>query len=412
MTQTQTHFHTGPQDYPILDWSNYRVRATAHDSSVWPPASGDIKSILIIKLDGYGDYMLHTPFYAHLRKFYPQAQITLLCNKINLVLAEPNPAFDHVLAPPFEPGYDQSQSFLYAMELQAHAAASFDLIIVPRWTEDWHHAGVIAQTLDATYRLSFAGDTLPYKAQNFPQHDDFFTHVIDDKRPIHEVWRGMQVLHALGMPMPPVEEIKQEFHFMLDDEVKIQNILFEKNHPRPWFVFGIGGSGDFKRWPAQHFSELAQKLHAQHGGTVFIIGYGKKDESVAAIISAQNPAAQNYVGKLSARENGVLIRTCDIIISNDSFAIHAAATVGTPVVEVVGHPADGDPESEYLPWRFGPWGIPFAWVHPLSCHTATHKSEDFREDQKCIADVPPDDILATVTEGLRRWPSKSRCLDL
>jgi len=409
---TETFYHNSPADYPVLDWSDYRVRAIAPDARAWPPAPWDIKTILVIKLDAYGDYLLHTPFYAHLRKFYPHATITLLCNKANLTLAEHNPAFNHIITPPYEPGYDQGQSFLYAMELQSHAAAPFDLIIVPRWTEDWHHAGVIAQTLDAPYRLSYGGDAVPYKAQHFLQHDDFFTHVIDDKRPTHEVWRGMQVLHALGMVMPRAEDIKQEFHFTPEDENKAQTILSAQDFPRPWFAFGIGASGDFKRWPAKHFAELAQKIQLKLGGTIFILGHGKKDDETAGIIIAAQPTAQNLVGQLSPRESGALIRACDIMITNDSFALHAAATVGTPAVEVVGHPADGNPESEHLPWRFGPWGIPFAWVHPLSCRTATQKSEDFRQDQKCIADVPPDDILQAVTEGLRRWHGKNLGLDL
>jgi len=399
---TQIHFQTGPQDYPIPDWNDYKVRAVTAEARPWPPAHGDIKSILIIKLDALGDYLLHTPFYAHLRKFYPQATITLLCNKINLNLAEHNPTFNHVIAPPHEPGYDQAQSFLYAIELGAHEAAPFDLIIVPRWTEDWHHAGVIAQTLDAPYRLTYAANTQPYKQQHFPQHDDFFTHVIDDPRPAHEVWRGMQILHALGMAMPPVIDIKQEFHFTAEDENKINAIISAQDFPRPWIAFGVGASADFKRWPSEYFADLAQKLP----GTIFILGHGAKDEATAVAIAAAHPAAQNLVGKLTPRENGVFIRHCDILVCNDSFALHAAATVGTPAIEIIGHPADSTAgQNEYTPWRFGPWGIPFAWLQPATCKASARMIPDFRLDPKCIGDVTAEDVCNAVMEGNRRWPT-------
>ncbi len=400
----QTHFHNGPQDYPQPDWNNYRVRAVTTDARPWPPAPADIKSILIIKLDAMGDYLLHTPFYASLRKFYPQAKITLLCNKNNLNLAEHNPAFDYVITPPYEPGYDQAQSFLYAIELQAHAAAPFDLIIVPRWTEDWHHAGVITQVLDAPYRLSYSGNTNAYKAQHFPQHEDFFTHVIDDARPAHEVWRGMQILHALGMKIPPVADIKQEFHFTAEDENKIKTLLAVKHYPRPWFVFGVGASADHKRWPAEHFAELAHLLQDRHGGTIFMLGHGKKDELAAETILAAVPQAVNFVDQLTPRESGVFARACDIMVCNDSFALHAAATAGTPAVEITGHPANGDKDSEYLPWRFGPWGIPFAWLQPETCHHSGRMLADFRLDPKCIGDIPASDVCNAVTQGLHRWP--------
>lgn len=402
MTQPETFFHKGPQDYPVPDWSGYRVRAVQSGARPFPPAPSDIKSILVIKLDAYGDYLLHTPFYAGLRAFYPHAQITLVCQKNTLALAEHNPVFNYVIAPPVEPGYHQGASFLFAVDLQSHAAAPFDLIIVPRWHEDWHHAGVIAQTLDAPYRLCYAGNSTPFKAQNFPQHDSLFTHVIDDPRPSHEVWRGMQMLHALGMEMPAPENIRQEFHFTMEDEKKVGKILSTRKFRRPWIGFGIGASGDFKRWPAAHFAHLAARIKKTMRGTVFLLGRGTKDEAVAAEI----PGVQNLVGQLSPRESGVLIRACNAVVCNDSYALHAAATVGTPIVEIIGQPADGNPSSEYLPWCFGPWGVPFAWLQPGTCNGSLHPIPDFRGEIKCIADVPVDAVFSALIEVTRRWPKQ------
>jgi ADP-heptose:LPS heptosyltransferase len=409
MTKIQSFFHDGPADYPVLDWSAYHVRAVTHDARQFPPPPADIISILVIKLDAYGDYILHTPFYAHLRKFYPHAKITLLCNTPVRELAMHNPAFDHVIGIPYAPGQNQGQAFLFAMELQTHAAAPFDLVIVPRWHEDWHHAGVIAQTLDAPYRLSYAANVVPYKAENFPQHDDYFTHVIEDTRSTHEVWRGMQLLHALGMPMPPVADIKQEIHATDEDTEKVAALLADKNYPRglarPWIAFGISAWANFKCWPAAHFGELAQHILKSSGGTIFLFGHGTKDEAAAAIIQSHNATGViNMVSKLALRESTTLIGKCNAMVCNDSFTLHAAATHGVPIVEIVGQPADGRADSEYLPWCFGPWGAPFAWLQPLTCAGSQNLSEDFRREPKCIADVPPNHVFMALNEVMRRWP--------
>ena len=383
----------------MLDWTAYRVRAVQSGARPWPPAPADIKSILIIKFDALGDYILHTPFYAHLRKFYPHAVITLLCNSSTYELAAHNPVFNHVIAAPYSPGYNQAEAFMFAMELQHHAAAPFDLILVPRWHEDWHHAGVIAQTLDAPYRLCYAGNVVPFKAEHFPQHDDYFTHVIEDARPAHEVWRGMELLHALGMDMPPIADINQGIHTLPADAKKVNALLAAQNYPRPWFAFGLGASGEFKCWPAQRFSELALEISRTMGGTIFLMGHGKKDDDSAALIQSQHPnGVVNMVGKLSPRESAVLISQCDAMVCNDSFPLHVAATYGVPAVEVVGQPADGRVDSEYFPWCFGPWGIPFAWVHPTTCEGSASIIPDFRGEAKCIADVPAHEVFSALQE--------------
>jgi heptosyltransferase-3 len=393
---TQTHYHHGTADYPPLDFGSAQIRAAA-GANQFPPAPNVIQSILVIKLDAMGDYLLHTPFFAHLRSFYSHANIVLLCHAMNKDLSAHNPAFNDIIICPHEPGHDPRQALMLGMQLQSH---HFDLIIHPRWGEDWHHANVIAQAIDAPYRLSYAANCTPFKAKNFLQHDDCFTHVIDDPRPTHEVWRGMQLLHALGMPIPPLESIRLALHTTQADRDKVNAFLADKNYPRPWFAFGIGASAEFKRWPAVRFAELAKYIAAAYGGSVFLIGQGTKDQDAAGIITKGNENIVNCMGHFHARETGILIGECDIIVSNDSFTMHAAAAMNTPVVEVIGHPADGNPASEYLPHRFGPWGVNFAWIQPATCNGAVFANEDYLTEPKCIGDIPAAAAFNAIQEAL------------
>ncbi|HRJ12658.1 MAG TPA: glycosyltransferase family 9 protein, partial [Alphaproteobacteria bacterium] len=383
MADAKIHYHQGPGDYPQPDFSAYQIRATGNDDPPFPPDPTQIKSILILKLDALGDYLLHTPFFSYLRKFYPHAKITLVCVQENLSLVETNPAFDTITPLPFPSGADQRMKMMFGMELQSHASAPFDLIIVPRWSEDWHHAGVIAHSVGAPYRLSYSAQSTPMKRQYAQQHDDYFTHVIDDTRPAHEVWRGMQLLHALGMEMPPITDIRQELHTTMDDTAIIDALFTGKNYPRPWIALGVGASIAHKRWPGEKFAQLVAQLDNTYGGTVFILGHGEEDAAAAAAILNKSNKSVNCVGNLSPRTSGTLIQQCDMMVTNDSFALHAAATVGTPAVEVVGHPADGNPDTEYLPWRFGPWGIPFAWVQPVTCGGSACGMADYLNEVKC-----------------------------
>jgi ADP-heptose:LPS heptosyltransferase len=309
------------------------------------------------------------------------------------------------LAPNFATGHDQRIDLMFAIEMQQHEAGPFDMIIVPRWPEDLHGAGIIAQTVDAPYRISYAANVHPNKAEKFFQDDNYYTHVIEEPRDMHEVWRGMQMLHALGLPMPPLADIKQEIHTTPEDAEKIAALLVGKDLPRPWIAFGIGAAAPFKCWPGEHFAGLAQQILASHHGTIFLIGGGKQDTIIAAMIAANHISnVINLVGQLSIRESAVLISQCNAMVCNDSFTLHAAATHGVPIVEIIGQPADGDPASEYYPKFFGPWGSPFAVIQPTTCQGSKNLAADFRGEPKCIADVPPDDVFITLTEVMQRWP--------
>lgn len=400
MVDAKIHFHSGIEAYPPPQFDRGKIRAMHPDAPPFPPPRDQIKSVLIIKLDALGDYLLYTPFYHGLRELYPDAKITLICAANTRELAQYNPVFDHVAPLDYPAGPDERSALLFAMKMQSHPAAPFDLIIIPRWAEDWHKGCVMAQTLDARWRLTYSSVSTPMKRQYTQHFDNFYTHVIDEPKTAHEVWRGIQLLHALGAEIPDAKEIHLEMHITDDAKTKIDNLLAEKNYPRPWFAFGVGASLDHKRWPGEKFAELAAQMQKDLGGTIFLIGHGEKDAAAGAAITAKSNHSVNCIGNLTTIESGELIRRCDMIITNDSFALHAASAMGTAVIEIIGHPADGNPDTEYLPWRFGPWGVPFAFVQPENCKDATEPMKDYLDEIKCVADIPVEPVMNTIKEML------------
>ena len=63
-------------------------------------------------------------------------------------------------------------------------------------------------------------------------------------------------------------------------------------------------------------------------------------------------------------ETAALLKLVHLFVGNDSGPLHMAAAVGTPVVEISGLPDGEDPESDFSPDRFGPWGVPNRVVRP------------------------------------------------
>jgi heptosyltransferase-2 len=96
--------------------------------------------------------------------------------------------------------------------------------------------------------------------------------------------------------------------------------------------------GPAKRWPAEHFADLARKFLAD-GLEVWLLGSPNDKPATDAVLSAAGPD-RGYIRDLSGRTDlGTaidLLSLASIVVSNDSGLMHAAAAVGAPLVALFG----------------------------------------------------------------------------
>ncbi|MDO9258328.1 MAG: lipopolysaccharide heptosyltransferase II [Polaromonas sp.] len=102
-------------------------------------------------------------------------------------------------------------------------------------------------------------------------------------------------------------------------------------------VFAPGAEyGPAKRWPAAHFSELAQRLALP----VVLLGSGKEAalcEEIAGPANAVRPGACiNLAGKTTLVQALCAIAAARQVVSNDSGLMHVAAAFGVPQVAIFG----------------------------------------------------------------------------
>ncbi len=97
--------------------------------------------------------------------------------------------------------------------------------------------------------------------------------------------------------------------------------------------------GPAKRWPEQHFAELAQKLAAQ-GTPVWLLG-SKKDapvgEEIVRLSGGQEAGAvRNLCGVTNLEQAVHLLSVARHVVTNDSGLMHVAAALGTPLTALFG----------------------------------------------------------------------------
>jgi len=168
-----------------------------------------------------------------------------------------------------------------------------------------------------------------------------------------------------------------------------------------------------KRWPHHRFAAIADRLVAERGAQIVLVG-GSDDRSIAdAMLVAmkhkdrsgldrpdQSPGVIDLVGRTTLGELGAVLERCHLFLGNDTGPVYLAAAVGTPVVALFG-PTD--------PRRYAPATLP-----------GGPKVVALRQDDACACAFPPGQGFAVGCNGrcmtaltmARVWDAVSEVLRL
>jgi heptosyltransferase-2 len=167
---------------------------------------------------------------------------------------------------------------------------------------------------------------------------------------------------------------------------RADRMLAEAGHVADRPIVGLvpGASyGPSKRWPAERFAAVAERLAAEAGcETLIFTGPGEERlaEQVSAAMRARPldlPASRD-LGLLKA-----LVGRCALLISNDTGPRHVAVALGVPVVTIMG---PTDPEVTRTPYERGivlQQATPCAPCYKRRCP----------RDHRCMTAVRPEDVF-------------------
>ncbi len=113
--------------------------------------------------------------------------------------------------------------------------------------------------------------------------------------------------------------------------------------PRPWIALAITVNDEPRRWPGPYFADLAMRLRAQTGGTVFLHGGPHHTRQVDEVLAAL-PAEHPYIIDLSRAGLTfgpimALLAESDLFVGNDSGPLNVTAALGRPAYGLFGNVA-------------------------------------------------------------------------
>ncbi|OGW81140.1 MAG: lipopolysaccharide heptosyltransferase II [Omnitrophica bacterium RIFCSPLOWO2_12_FULL_44_17] len=317
--------------------------------------------IAIFTKNWLGDVIFQIPAMRAIKKKFPGSELLVVCPKRCVEILQACPFVSEVI--PFD---DRARDknllafFKLIWKLRSRRIGRFYL---------FHRSfsrAVIAWFSGSPVRIGYAS-----KNRGF-----LLTQAIPEpEQKLHSVRYYLELVRRSGTAID--EEYQCEFYFTPQDRRRAERLIREVGFdPSRLVAINPGANWPPKRWPVDHFADLAYQLAEQFGVQVIVTG-GPSDETLGNVIAnkRKHPFIKNLCGQTTICELGALFSFCRLLISSDSGPLHIGAGVGTNVVAIFG-PTDPKqtgplgrgknvvlhhiPEGERVPWYgenfpYGKW---------------------------------------------------------
>ncbi|MFA5779805.1 MAG: lipopolysaccharide heptosyltransferase II [Elusimicrobiota bacterium] len=270
--------------------------------------------LLIIQTAFLGDVVLTIPLIQAAKK-YLKAQISVICIPSTKNILEGHPSIDEIII--FDKKNLEKGFFPLIKFIKKLKEKKFNAVVIPHPS---FKSGLISYLAAIPERIGFSNS-----AGRF-----FFTDKIFFDKNKHQLERYLDLLKHFGVE---AGEEKTEIHIDGKDEKFADDIL-----PKDKIIFGInpGSVWATKRWPAEKYAELSDKISKELGGQIVIFGGSDDIKTAAKVEKNMKQRAINIAGKTTIKQLAASIKRCRVFITNDSGPMHISALLNIPVVAIFG----------------------------------------------------------------------------
>lgn len=330
---------------------------------------GPITDILVIKIDGIGDFVLVIPLLRGIRLRYPGAKITLVVSDNVKGLAATCPYVDRLFSIKIENNRLFRPFIMFwrvlALAKRELSLSPYDLAIIPRVGADESSAAFLAYLSKAKVRIGYSEKSDPKRVWFNRGFDQLMTINLPGGFKGHELLSHFQLARIMDIKIYSEHLELWPTHLdadFADSTFRKWNTL---NQASPIIAICPGAGSGRRQWPLSKYRYLVLHLVQEFQAKIILLG-GRSERFLGAQFSRDEfPTLVNLIGATTLQETTALLKHCDLYIGSDSGCMHLAAAVGVPVLEISAHPMNGDFWHVNSPRRFGPWGVPNMIIQPL-----------------------------------------------
>ncbi len=311
------------------------------------------RKIVVLELTHIGDLIMSTPLLHELRMNYPKAKINLVCADWNNPLFQNNELVDSVL---------NYNSRMFSPKTKG---TTF-------WNRLKFFYSLFRQKYDLVVDLRGDYDTLLFFLLFYRRKriEWWGSHIMERKlkseRPRHMVDTKVEILKTLGIH---AKSKKLLFAVSKNAADWAANLL--KNNERPVITIAPGARWNFREWPKEKFSQLADKL-MENNATVVLVGAPNEKKLAEEIAAMMKHKPIITAGTASIQQSAAIISKSVLFIGNDSGPMHVAAALSIPTVALFG------PQTPVLTGPYSKNSIVIrkhVWCSPCSQTTCINQSD-------------------------------------
>lgn len=286
------------------------------------------KSLLLIRLDAIGDYVLFRNFIEVLKKSekYKEYSITLLGNSAWKSISE---ELDGKFVDEFV-WLDRNRfnkDFVYRYQkLQEIISNGYEVVLSPVYSREFFYADNIIKLINAKQKIGSIGDVSNIRKWQKNISDKYYDVLVP----------------ACDELMFEFDRNREFFENLLDTkldikkphiELKPKKLSFEL--PQKYAILFIGASASFRKWHIKYFAKIAEYLKNNYGYEIVLCG-GPTDQYESKEFDKYfNDDYLNLVGKTSLVELLTVIYNGNLMLSNETSAPHFAVALEMTNVFVI-----------------------------------------------------------------------------
>lgn len=307
------------------------------------PSQSNIHKILVVTLSNLGDAILTLPVFQSLNDHFPKAAI-------------------HVMASPSAAEVFQGDKRIAKLILYDKRDGWGEKFQVLRRVREERYSLIVDLRHSLIGLLGGAAFRNPYFSLKTRATHQSEKH-----------WQSLRNIISSDFPTAS---------FLYAQPARVHDSGIEFDERSRLVVASVGSKSDIKKWPAEYYAELLDRLSINEGCQIVLAGDKNDTADAAKVKSLMRSNVLDLCGRTDFAQLCRLLKSASLLVTNDSAPLHIADALKTPVLAIFG-PTD--------PRKYGPRASGSAAVRRVLFCSPCERAQ-CRFDHECMKELSVDEV--------------------